>query len=199
MRLPKHIGIIPDGNRRWANENGLAKHHGYTNGINPGLQIFKLAQSYGISEITFYGFTTDNCKRNREQVSAFTTACIEAINVLLNEKLSLLVIGNTQSKNFPDELLCYTNRQDINGGGIRTNFLINYGWENDLRTNNSFDVSRIDLIIRWGGMRRLSGFLPKQSVYADFYIVEDLWPNFKQNDFTNALSWYATQDCTLGG
>ena len=55
------------------------------------------------------------------------------------------------------------------------------------------------MIIRWGGMRRLSGFLPVQSVYADFYVVDDYWPNFKEQHFIDALNWYQQQDVTLGG
>jgi undecaprenyl diphosphate synthase len=60
-------------------------------------------------------------------------------------------------------------------------------------------VSRIDLIIRWGGRRRLSGFLPVQSVYSDFYIIDDYWPDFKPEHFYQALEWYNKQDITLGG
>jgi undecaprenyl diphosphate synthase len=63
----------------------------------------------------------------------------------------------------------------------------------------SSDVSRIDLIIRWGGRRRLSGFLPVQSVYSDIYVVDDYWPDFKPEHFFAALDWYDKQDITLGG
>ncbi|MEG3071459.1 MAG: undecaprenyl diphosphate synthase family protein [Candidatus Syntrophopropionicum ammoniitolerans] len=63
----------------------------------------------------------------------------------------------------------------------------------------SKDISRIDLIVRWGDRRRLSGFLPVQSIYADFYVVEDLWPDFKPEHFYQALRWYEAQDVTLGG
>ena len=48
-------------------------------------------------------------------------------------------------------------------------------------------------------MRRLSGFLPVQSVYSDFYVLENLWPNYKDEDILNALDWYNKQDITLGG
>ena len=64
---------------------------------------------------------------------------------------------------------------------------------------NTSDISRVDLVIRWGGMRRLSGFLPVQSVYADFYVVDDLWPDYKDEHIYNALDWYSKQDITLGG
>ena len=184
MRIPNHIGIIPDGNRRWAVGNGLTKEKGYAAGIDPGLAVFKLCQKIGVKELTYYGFTTDNTKRPTLQRKAYTDACINSVNILSKEDASLLVVGNSKSPMFPKELLPYTNRKTFGKGKIKINFLVNYGWEwdlNHLNTSNSseksvahninsFDVSRIDLIIRWGGRRRLSGFLPIQSVYADFYV-----------------------------
>ena len=61
-RLPNHIGIIPDGNRRWALSNNKEKHEGYKYGINPGFELYKICLDYGIKEMTFYGFTQDNTK-----------------------------------------------------------------------------------------------------------------------------------------
>ncbi|WP_027631396.1 undecaprenyl diphosphate synthase family protein [Clostridium hydrogeniformans] len=213
MRIPKHIGIIPDGNRRYAVSKGLTKAMGYDLGIDPGLILFKLCQKQGIEEITYYGFTTDNTKRPADQKKAFVKACIDAVNLLSKEDAELLVIGNSSSKSFPKELIPFTKRKVFGKGGIRVNFLVNYGWEWDLnllkesqinRKNitgniNSKDISRIDLIVRWGGRRRLSGFLPVQSVYSDFYVIEDYWPDFKPQHFYDALSWYNNQDITLGG
>lgn len=214
MRLPKHIGIIPDGNRRWAQSKGMPKEMGYESGINPGLCLFKLCEKLGIEEITYYGFTVDNTKRPREQRIAFTDACINSVEVLSKENASLLVIGNKDSKMFPEELNCYTQRKQFGNGGTKVNFLVNYSWQWDLNRltsevdingkdiiNNigSKDVSRVDLIIRWGGRRRLSGFLPVQSAYADFYVIDDYWPDFKQEHFYEALEWYDKQDITLGG
>lgn len=214
MRIPDHIGIIPDGNRRWAQNNGLNKQDGYDKGIQPGLELLHLAMEYGIKEITYYGFTTDNCKRPQPQIQSFVQACVDAVNVFARENVSLLVIGNTKSKFFPEELLKYTGKRvDVGLGGTRVNFLVNYGWEWDMSelkisSNNrnsiyaglkSSDVSRIDLILRWGGRRRLSGLLPVQSVYSDFYIIDDYWPDFKPSHFYDAMNWYNTQDVTLGG
>ncbi|MDO4926789.1 MAG: undecaprenyl diphosphate synthase family protein [Turicibacter sp.] len=213
MRLPKHIGIIPDGNRRWAENNGLSKEKGYNMGINPGFLLFKICQELGIEEITYYGFTTDNTKRPANQKDAFTKACIDAVKLLSHEDAELLVIGNTESPCFPPELIPFTERKIFGKGGVKVNFLVNYGWEWDLnlsrRTYNkrnnldlvlhSKDISKIDLIVRWGGRRRLSGFLPIQSVYSDFYVVDDYWPDFKAQHIYDALDWYSTQDITLGG
>ncbi len=106
MRIPKHIGIIPDGNRRWAVENGLNKEIGYDRGLNPGLEVFKLCEKMGgIEEITYYGFTMDNTKRPKNQRLAFTQACIDAVKLLSKENASLLVVGNTGSDMFPPKAL----------------------------------------------------------------------------------------------
>ncbi|MCY6485166.1 undecaprenyl diphosphate synthase family protein [Clostridium aestuarii] len=214
MRIPKHIGIIPDGNRRWSINNGLSKETGYTYGLDPGLILFNLCRKIGIKEITYYGFTTDNAKRPKTQRKAFTQACIKAVKILSKEDADLLVLGNYNSPMFPSELLPYTKRQTFGKGGTKVNFLVNYGWEWDLSNLNhnnssnrkkitnllkSNDISRVDLIIRWGGRRRLSGFLPVQSIYSDFYVVDEYWPDFKQEHFYKALNWYNTQDITLGG
>ena len=213
MRIPRHIGIIPDGNRRWARRAGLDKQEGYAHGLAPGLELLRLAGRAGVQEITYYGFTTDNCGRPPEQVEAFSGACVEAVKLIASEPVSLLVVGDKDAPAFSKELLPYTTRTDLNDGGIRVNFLVNYGWEWDLAAFDhpardrrkicaelrSHDISRVDLIIRWGGMRRLSGFLPVQSVYADFFVVDRLWPDFQPEDFFQALQWYQKQDVTLGG
>lgn len=205
MRIPKHIAIIPDGNRRWAKSHGMEKKDGYAYGLKPGLEVLRQAKKYGVEEITYYGFTVDNCKRPAAQVEAFQNACVEAVKLLCQEGADLLVVGNVHSKCFPKELAAYTTRKSINGGGIRVNFLVNYGWEWDLShikldgSPYSKEIRRIELVIRWGGMRRLSGLLPIQSVYADFYVAEHLWPDYETGDFEAALCWYAEQDITLGG
>ena len=214
-RLPQHIGIIPDGNRRWAQVRGFEKQDGYKFGIQPGFLIYNLCLELGIKELTFYGFTVDNTRRPVAQIRAFRQACVEAVEGLAHRDADLLVIGNTQSQMFPKELLPYSRRVRFGKSLIKVNFLVNYGWDWDL---NSFvdtrddssntklidgiassDISRINLIIRWGGGRRLSGFLPIQSIYADIYVVDEMWPDYETEQFYKALEWYQGQDMTLGG
>jgi undecaprenyl diphosphate synthase len=214
-RLPQHIGVIPDGNRRWAQVRGFEKQEGYRFGIQPGFQIYKSCLELGIREITFYGFTVDNTKRPAAQIGAFQKACVEAVEGLAHRDADLLVVGNTQSKMFPKELLPYSKRVRFGKSLIKVNFLINYGWDWDLNyfvqnevvcSNTklidgiaSSDISRLNLIIRWGGGRRLSGFLPIQSIYADIYVLEEMWPDYETAQFYKALEWYQEQDMTLGG
>jgi len=217
MRIPQHIGVIPDGNRRWALSKDMPKQDGYAYGLNPGLELLRLARQYGIKEISYYGFTTDNCKRPSEQISAFQKACVDSIKIIEQEDgVALLVVGNSESPMFPHELKPYTTRRMTKADGIpemKVNFLVNYGWEWDLKdvspSNNnrksimenlqSREVSRIDMILRWGGRKRLSGFLPVQSVYADIYTIDEMWPDFCPEHFYKALDWYNGQDITLGG
>ncbi|HBF65193.1 MAG TPA: dihydroorotate dehydrogenase [Clostridium sp.] len=207
MRIPKHIGVIPDGNRRWAVENGLEKKDGSDRGLNPGLELYKLCKEMGVKEISYYGFTVDNTKRPTEQRLSFTNACVDAVKLLSGEDAELLVLGNADSKMFPEELLPYTKRRTFGKGGMKLNFLVNYSWEWDtgFAKNNlmgplqSQEVSRVDLVIRWGGRKRLSGFLPLQSVYSDFYFIDDFWPDFKKEHLEEAIGWYSKQEISLGG
>ena len=211
-RLPRHIGFIPDGNRRWAIKHGLSKEEGYQAGIKPAFRLYKLCIKLGIEEVSVYGFTKDNTYRTAVQTKAFQKATIEAVKKLSILDASLLVVGNSSSPLFPKELLPYTKRVIFGKDLIKVNFLVNYDWKWDINyirsqlgkkslieSIGSSEVSRIDLVVRWGGRRRLSGFLPVQSVYADFYIVDALWPDFKPQQFYDALHWYEKQDITLGG
>jgi len=217
-RLPNHVGFIPDGNRRWAANRGLPRSGGYAAGLLPGLHLLEVCQKLGIREASVYGFTKDNTRRPKEQTEAFRKACVEFANLALERGVALLVVGDSTSPLFPEELKPYTTRSLADENAIRVNLLANYGWDWDLQTAlnaagseekvsrrdihsllASADVSRIDLVVRWGGRRRLSGFLPVQSVYADFYVIDDYWPDYQVDQFFNALTWYQTQDTTLGG
>ena len=213
-RVPRHIGVIPDGNRRWALARQLQKQDGYAHGVAPGVRLYELMVEHCVQEATFYGFTKDNTTRPAAQTAAYVAACVESVQALAQRDANILVVGK-QSSVFPNELLPYTGERVRCGNGlIDINFLINYDWNWDLlqalehrgaSSKNILDlvasrgISRMDLIIRWGGRIRLSGFLPAQSVYADFYPVEAYWPDFEERHFLDALRWYQDCDVTLGG
>lgn len=93
MRLPKHIGIIPDGNRRWAVREGMEKAEGYDHGISPGMELYRMCCEMGIEEMTFYGFTVDNTKRPSAQRQAFTKACVAAVEELSREVPAFWCLG----------------------------------------------------------------------------------------------------------
>ncbi|HKO87593.1 MAG TPA: undecaprenyl diphosphate synthase family protein [Burkholderiales bacterium] len=200
-RLPQHVGFIPDGNRRWAQARGLNKEEGYAAGIAPGLSLVDLCAAHGIEEVSVYGFTQDNTRRPSAQTERFQLACVEFALLAQARGAALLVVGDERSQLFPDELTPFLRRS---GGGIKVNLLVNYGWEWDLEglkhgQLRSIEVPRLDLVVRWGGGRRLSGFLPVQSVYADIFVVDAFWPDYRPQHFEEALRWFKQQDRTLGG
>lgn len=199
--LPRHIGFIPDGNRRWAARRDQPREAGYAQGIAPGLALFECCRGLGIEEVSVYGFTQDNTRRPSAQTVQFRAACVHFALEIARRGAALLVVGDEGSAQFPPELAPFRQRQ---GEGIKVNFLVNYGWEWDLQglregRCRSAEVSRIDLVVRWGGGRRLSGFLPIQCVYSDIYVVDSLWPDFHPDHLDAALSWFRLQDRTLGG
>jgi undecaprenyl diphosphate synthase len=199
--LPDHVGFIPDGNRRWAQARGLAKEEGYTHGIQPGLALFEQCKELGLLEISIFCFTQDNTKRPSAQTAAFKSATVDFARELARHGAALLVVGDSESKLFPPQLTQFLSRQ---GEGMKVNMLVNYGWNWDLEglkegSLRSEGIARMDLIVRWGGSSRLSGFLPVQSVYADLHIRPELWPDFEPAQFEQALAWFRKQDRTLGG
>jgi undecaprenyl diphosphate synthase len=199
--IPRHIGFIPDGNRRWATDHGLSKEEGYAHGINPGLLLYEKCKECGIKEVSIYCFTQDNTKRPSIQKQAFSEATVAFAFEIARRGSALLVVGDETSMQFPQQLKEFRQRQ---GNGIKVNLLVNYGWEWDLAGLKngglrSDEISRLDLIVRWGGGCRLSGFLPMQSVYADIYVRDEYWPDFEPHHFEHALDWFKNQDQTLGG
>jgi undecaprenyl diphosphate synthase len=199
--IPRHVGFIPDGNRRWATDHLLPREAGYVHGINPGLLLFEKCKELGIEEVSIYGFTQDNTKRPSIQKQAFSEACVAFAFEIARRGAALLVVGDETSAQFPKVLTEFRHRQGV---GMKVNLLVNYGWEWDLAGLKngglrSGEVSRLDLIVRWGGGCRLSGFLPVQSVYADFYVRDEYWPDFDLQHFDDALDWFKNQDQTLGG
>jgi len=205
-RLPSHVGFIPDGNRRWAVAHGGNKSEGYCHGIDPGLRLLRLCIDKGIAEVSIYGYTKENVHRSAEQVSAFKNACVEYAKHAIAMGAALRVIGDANSRGFPDELKPHA--RERTGGTIRVNLIVNYGWQWDLLSGSRTDagpplasagIPEIDLVVRWGGRRRLSGFLPFQSAYADIYVLDTLWPDMQTEEFEQALKWYQAQDVTKGG
>jgi undecaprenyl diphosphate synthase len=187
---------------------------GYAAGVERGLQMLDDCIDLGVEEVSVYGFTMDNTKRPRDQRIAFSAACVGFVEAAMERDVDLMVVGDHTSEMFPTELRRYALKRQ-GGGRLKVNILVNYGWNWDLQSAMfapmgerkkpihellaSKHVSRIDLVVRWGGMRRLSGFLPVQTVYADFYVVDSNWPDYGIEQFHDALRWYENQDVTLGG
>ena len=179
------------------------------------MRLLQLCRELGVAEASVYGFTKENVRRPTDQVDAFRQACIDFVSQAVDAGVALQVIGDSDSKVFPQALKPYAERRS--SGDMKVNLLVNYGWRWDLATAlthasspnpgaselplllGSSAASRVDLVVRWGGRRRLSGFLPVQCAYADFYVIDTLWPDMALEEFIDALRWYEHQDVTLGG
>jgi undecaprenyl diphosphate synthase len=215
QRLPRHLGFIPDGNRRWARLRGLAAGDGYAYGVEPGLRLLDACRALHVEEVSIYGYTKENVRRPRAQVERFREACAEFARSAVSGGAALLVVGDSRSPAFPSALADLA--RERTPGDLRVNLLANYGWQWDLRTAlrapadgalrgapllsrlGSGSVPPVDLVVRWGGRSRLSGFLPLQCAYADFFGIETLWPDADRTDLDRALEWYQEQDVTMGG
>jgi undecaprenyl diphosphate synthase len=132
LRVPRHVGLIPDGNRRWADAHGLPRHEGYSAGIAPGIELVVHCRKLGVEELSIYGFTMENTHRPKVQVDAFRRACVDFSERALAAGAAVLVIGDSRSRLFPHELQALATRRSA--GDLRVNILVNYGWQWDLRT-----------------------------------------------------------------
>lgn len=214
-RIPSHVGVIPDGNRRWAVARGLPKSAGYEQGIEPAKRFYDVVWDLGVQEVSSYVFTKENMHRPRDQIVAFKAAFAAFIDWIRDKDVSVLLVGDTKSTSFPAEFAHLAVPDEGRSSKRRLNLLVNYSWKWDVAEAaraiaagkqadpldhvGSRHVSRIDLVVRWGARSRLSGFLPLQSAYADLYVVDAMWPDFEPEHFYDALRWYSGQDITLGG
>jgi undecaprenyl diphosphate synthase len=183
----------------------MEKGDGYTHGLVSAFKVYDKCLELGIKEVSIYGFTQENTRRPVEQREAYRAACVDAVRRLEGLDADLLVVGDDRSSLFPDDLQRFTERTRLGRGGIKINLLINYSWRWDLKQLSetgrigSWDVSEINLVVRWGGRSRLSGFLPAQCAYADLCVLPEMWPDGSGSDLERALDWYQGQDVTKGG
>ena len=153
----------------------------------------------GVEEVSIYGFTKENVRRPSDQRHEFQKACVEAVRRLERMNAELRAIGDSFSHVLRGTV--DTERTVFGSAGRRSTF-INYSWKWDVAYGDGHSVSRCvpDRPHHpLGRTIRLSGFLPIQSVYADIYVLDRLWPDGSGEDVYEALEWYQEQDPTRGG
>lgn len=222
--LPKHIGIIMDGNGRWAKKRALPRSAGHKAGANVFRTISKECERLGIEYVTFYAFSTENWKRPKEEVDALMSLFMD---YLLEAKSDMTQAGNSRIKfigereGISQELLDLMDEAEeetashtgttvylaINYGGRQeivsaVNKLISEGKTNiteDDISNEIYTVPDCDLIIRPSGEQRLSNFLLWQAAYSEFWYSDVLWPDFKISDLHKALREFEKRNRRFGG
>ena len=228
-RLPVHIGIIMDGNGRWAQRRNTIRSVGHKEGLQTAKKIVKIASDIGIKYITLYTFSTENWKRAEDEVNFL----MRLISQYLKKEYNFYRENHIRVLHSGDISLLppYVQRelqvvlQDTEHfDGIVVNLAINYGgrdeiirsvnrWlqkqssqsfpeieEHDIRTHlDCPDLPDPDLIIRTGGEQRLSNFLLWESAYSEYYFSDKLWPDFSEKDLLMALEDFGHRTRKYGG
>ncbi|MBI9100084.1 MAG: di-trans,poly-cis-decaprenylcistransferase, partial [Spirochaetaceae bacterium] len=197
--LPNHVGIIMDGNGRWAKNRGLIRSKGHREGLESAKRIVKAAADIGLKYISLYVFSTENWKRAEEEIS-FLMVLIKTYlksEFKFYKENKIKVVHSGDLKKLPPDIqkeitTIVHDTKDFTG--LTMNLLINYGGKDEiLRAVNKWnktgrssvldeetlysffdapEVPPLDLIIRSAGERRLSNFLLWQSAYAEYYFSE---------------------------
>lgn len=215
--VPACIGIIMDGNRRWAHSCGLPQFEGHRRGYAKLLDCADWAIEAGVRHLIVYAFSNENWNRSAEEVSylmnLFRTLLADFGTKALRKGVRLIFLG--ERKRFSDDLCSGMSRLEEETKQCATLTLgvaLSYGGrteivsairslseeEKNTITEESFskklwtrDFPDPDMIIRTSGEERLSGFLPWQSVYSEFFFVTSYWPAFTKKDFFGLLQAYA--------
>ncbi|MCX6785209.1 MAG: polyprenyl diphosphate synthase [Candidatus Komeilibacteria bacterium] len=226
-KVPFHLGIIMDGNRRWARQHGLQAFLGHQNGYETIKKIAEACLDRGIKVLTVYTFSTENNNRPPEEVSFLFDLLRRAVTEEAEEleKLKVKVQFLGRLSELPEDL-----QKGLQGLMARTkdntkgvlNVALNYGGQfeiidavkkmmadgktpaeitPELFQNYLYDPAMppLDLIIRTSGEQRLSGFFIWEATYAELYFSPKLWPDFTSEDLDLALADYAARDRRFGG
>ncbi len=225
-RLPRHVAIIMDGNGRWAATRQLARVEGHRAGIDSVRDTVETSARLGISVLTLYAFSVENWKRPDTEISALMGLLQQylrlELSTLLRNNIRFRVIGQPDrlSDEVRDELqmaeartatntgmvfniaLSYGGRAEIVDAarramreGIDPNALDEATFESFLYTAGQPDP---DLMIRTSGEMRISNFLLWQIAYAEIWVTETLWPDFRARDLLEAIVDYQKRDRRYG-
>lgn len=221
---PACIGIIIDGNRRWATERGLSTYEGHLQGSRRIKDVVLWAKEAGITNLIIYTFSTENWKRSEEEKKYLFDILADAIDTYVQELaphgVRIRCIGQRErfSKVFQEKIhdaevltqqhtACTVTFALSYGGRAEITQAVNTLLVGDKREVTEEDITKVmwtsgipdpDIIIRTGGEKRLSGFLPWQSVYAELFFVDEYWPAFSKETFTAILSEYGKRERRQG-
>ncbi len=225
---PSHVGIIMDGNGRWAKERGLPRTEGHREGLKAAKRIVKAAKELGIACISFYVFSTENWKRAQEEVNFLMFLIVDHLaqefDFYRDNNVRVLHSGDLAGlpKNVQAEILKVVSDTAANES-ITVNLAINYGGKNEiLRAVNALiregselkadiqedDIRRHldnpelpdpDLIIRTSGELRTSNFLLWGSAYSELYFSPKLWPDWEKADLEAAVDEFNRRQRLYGG
>lgn len=224
--MPSHIGIIMDGNGRWASLRGLPRIEGHRRGVERSKEVTELAVELGLKALTLYAFSTENWRRPSLEV----TTLMKLLEMYLKKELSVFMKNNIVFKAIGDvwrlpghiqDILRETEEKTSSNKGMVLIAALSYSGRNEIiraikkmlysglkpeeLTEEIFasylDTAGLpppDLIIRTSGEMRISNFLLWQAAYSEFYFTETLWPDFSKDEFLLAIQDYQRRERRFG-
>ena len=217
---PFSVGIIMDGNRRYAKGQGLPAFEGHVRGYKKLRELVLWAKELRVTHLTVYAFSTENWKRTQDEVELLMTLFERAIGEMIErskrEGIRMRFIGDR--KMLSHQLLAIIEKAESETSGENALILtiaLSYGGRDELlrairklpkdmleklteeELSGYLDTKENpdpDIIIRTGGEHRLSNFLLWQSSYSELHFTDTLWPDFSKEEFAAALTWYQSRE-----
>jgi|SRR3989344_2469548 len=219
--FPKTIAIAMDGNRRWTKKHGLKEIEGHRVSIENMKAAISRAGELGVKSITFWVFSTENFRRDKEFLDAIFTLAREYLesgkyfSEIESRGGKIGIIGDVSlfPKDIAEKVMEYVRKSNPKEHKIDVNFAFGYGGRDEIlravRKMIQDDISKtevteqkfsqyldlkenIDLLIRTGGRTRTSGLLPWQATYAELYFTETLCPDFNVKEFEKAVLYFTS-------
>ncbi len=225
-RLPRHVAIIMDGNGRWAANRHLPRAEGHRAGIDAVRDTVETSARLGISVLTLYAFSVENWKRPDTEITALMSLLKHylrlELNSLLKNNIRFRVIGQRDRLNAEiREELSLAEARTASNTGLQFNIALSYGGRAEIveaarqAMRSGLDPDRLDertfasflytagqpdpdLLIRTSGEMRVSNFLLWQIAYAEIWVTEALWPDFRARDLFEAIVDYQKRDRRYG-
>ncbi len=223
LNIPRHVGIIMDGNGRWAKAKGMPRIYGHRAGAESLRKIINHCKKLNIKYLTVYAFSTENWKRSKEEVDGLMKLFRRYINSegkkLLKNKIRFMVSGRKEGVD-PSllEEIAKLEKETSKDYEATLNIAFNYGGRAEIIdginkakeegieiTEDNFskfmynDIPDPELIIRTSGEFRISNFLLWQIAYSEIYVTETLWPDFDEEELEKAIEDYSKRERRFGG
>lgn len=225
--IPRHVGYIVDGNRRWAKQHGLPAYEGHLAGYNALHDVARATFDAGVTYMSAYVFSTENWKRSEDEVSKLMGLVLRLLSADLHifdeNNIKLKILGSRERVN--DKILAAIDAAEAQTAGNTRGTLavcFNYGGQLEILEtvkkiiaqgispaavtlehieHNLYapDIPPIDLIVRSSGEQRLSNFMLWRAAYSEFIFLDKLWPDMTKADVSAILKEYSQRDRRIGG
>lgn len=217
------VGIIMDGNRRWARAHNKPVFEGHNEGYKKLQDVVRWARDAKIPHVVVYAFSTENWKRSEEEVGylmkLFRFVLDNETKKMIDERVRVCFVGDRAR--FAEDIqkgMEKMERETAKEYDITLHIAMSYGGRAEIlsavntlvaegkvvdeatfsKTLWTGDMPDPDILIRTGGEKRLSGFLPWQSVYSELFFVDALWPEFSEEMFEGIISEFNTRERRMG-